>query len=107
VGVATETGDESEVQVKDILQPLNGSGGLVCEDLDQVGAGLVTGGLEGVIVELLDAVLDTEVGLSTSKGTVDTRGGLGGVTTEKGLLVENEDVAAVQVDGVGGTKTGD
>lgn len=51
--VTTETGDEGEVKVEDILEPLNGSGGLVGEDLDEVGPGLVTGRLESVIVELL------------------------------------------------------
>ena len=53
-----KTGDESEIEVENILQPLNSGSGLVCEDLDQVWPGLVSGRLEGVIVELLDAVGD-------------------------------------------------
>ena len=55
---------------------------------------------------MLDAVVDLEVDLGAGEGTVDTGGGLCGVTTEKGLLVQNDDVAAVEVDGVGGTETG-
>jgi hypothetical protein len=38
-----ETRDEGEVEVELILEPLNGSGGLVGQDLDEVGTGLVTG----------------------------------------------------------------
>lgn len=107
VSVAPETGDESEVEVENILQPLNGGGRLVCQDLDQVGAGLVTGGLESIFVELLDAVLDAEIGLGASESTVDTGGGLGRVTTEESLLVQNEDVATVEVGSVCGAETGD
>jgi hypothetical protein len=107
VGVTAQSGDEGEIEVEDILQPLDGGGGLVGQDLDEVGAGLVTGGLESVLVELLDSVGDAEVGLGAGEGTVDAGGGLGRVTTEEGLLVENDDVATVQVDGVGGTETGD
>jgi hypothetical protein len=106
VGVTAQSGDEGEIEVEDILQPLDGGGGLVGQNLDEVGAGLITGGLEGVLVELLDAVGNAEVGLGASEGTVDTGGGLGGVTTEEGLFVEDEDVATVQVDGVGGTEAG-
>jgi hypothetical protein len=75
--VTAQTGDQGEIEVEDILQPLNGGGGLVGEDLDQVGAGLVTGRLEGVLVESLDAVANAEVGLSASEGSVDAGGGLG------------------------------
>jgi hypothetical protein len=82
--VATQTGNESKVEVEDILQPLNRGSGLVSEDLDQVGAGLVTSGLEGILVELLDAILDAEVGLGAGERTVNAGGGLGGVTTEEG-----------------------
>jgi hypothetical protein len=38
-----KSGDESQVQVEDVLQPLNGGGGLVGQDLDEVGTSLVTG----------------------------------------------------------------
>jgi len=84
LAVTTQTGDESEVEVEDILQPLNGGSGLVGKDLDQVGAGLVPSRLEGVLVELLDAVLDAELGLGASECTVNAGSGLGGVTTEEG-----------------------
>lgn len=107
VSVSSETGDEGEVEVEDILQPLDGGGGLVGQNLDQVGTGLVTGGLEGIFVELLDAVLDAEIGLSASERTVDTGGGLGRVTTEESLLIQNEDIATVEVDGVCGAEARD
>ena len=84
VGVATQTGNESEVEVEDVLQPLDGGSGLVSKDLDQVGARLVTSGLEGVVVELLDTVFDAELGLGAGERTVNAGGGLGGVTTEEG-----------------------
>ena len=107
VSVSTETGDESEVEVEDILQPLDGGGGLVGQDLDQVRTGLVTGRLESIFVELLDTVLDAEIGLGASESTVDTGGGLGRVTTEESLLIQNEDVATVEVDGVCGAEARD
>lgn len=71
-----ETRDKSEIEVEDILQPLNGGSGLVCEDFDEVGTSLVSGGLHGIIVELLHAILNTEINLGASESTVDTRGGL-------------------------------
>lgn len=107
VSVSSETGDEGEVEVEDILQPLDGGGGLVGQDLDQVRTGLVTGRLEGIFVELLDAVLDAEFGLGASESTVDTGGGLGRVTTEESLLIQNGDVATVEVDGVCGAEARD
>ncbi len=78
-----KAGDEGEVKVEDILEPLNGSSGLVGEDLDEVRAGLVTGRLEGILVELLDAVLDLVVDLGAGQGTVDTGCGLCGVAAEE------------------------
>jgi len=75
--------DEGEVEVEDILEPLNGSRGLVSQDLDEIGPGLVSCGLECVIVELLDTIGDAMVDLGTGEGTVDTRGGLGRVTAEE------------------------
>lgn len=77
VGVATQPGDQSEVEVEDILQPLDSGGGLVGEDLDEFRAGLVTSRLEGILVEGLDAVGNAEVDLGASEGTVDAGGGLG------------------------------
>jgi hypothetical protein len=84
LGVTTQTRDESEVEVEDVLQPLDGGGGLVGQDLDQVGTGLVTGGLEGVIVKCLDTVGNAEVDLGAGEGTVNTGGGLGRVAAKEG-----------------------
>jgi hypothetical protein len=83
LGVATKTGHEGEVEVENILEPLDGSRGLVGEDLDEVGACLVTGRLEGIIVELLDAVCDSGVYLCAGESTVDARSGLCGVAAEE------------------------
>lgn len=84
-----ETGDEGEVEVEDVLEPLDGGGGLVGQDLDEVGTGLVTGRLEGILVELLDAVANLVVNLGAGQGTVDTRGGLCGVATEEACRVHD------------------
>lgn len=78
-----KSGDERQVEVEHILQPLNGSSGLVGEDLDEIRASLVTSRLEGIVVELLDAVADVVVDLGAGQGTVDTGGSLGRVTTEE------------------------
>jgi hypothetical protein len=83
LGVATKTGHEGEVEVENILEPLDGSRGLVGEDLDEVGACLVTGRLEGIIVELLDAVCNSGVYLCAGESTVDARSGLCGVAAEE------------------------
>lgn len=65
------------------MQPLDGRGGLVCEDLDQIGTCLVTGRLEGIIVELLDTVANLKIDLSSGKSAVDARGSFGRVATEE------------------------
>ncbi|KAI6760657.1 hypothetical protein HG530_009517 [Fusarium avenaceum] len=78
-----ETRDEGEVEVELVLEPLNGGGGLVSQDLDEVRTSLVTGRLEGIIVKLLDAIGDASVNLRPCESTVDTRGSLGRVSTEK------------------------
>jgi hypothetical protein len=78
-----KTRDEGEVEVELVLEPLNGGGRLVGQDLDEVGTGLVTGRLEGIIVKLLDAVGDASVNLRPCESTVDTRGSLGRVSAEK------------------------
>lgn len=64
--------DQSQVKIENILEPLDGAGGLVGENLDQVGPGLVTSRLEGVVVELLDAVANGVVDLGARQGTVDS-----------------------------------
>ncbi len=76
-----ETRVRSRLKVS--MQPLDGSGGLVGEDLDEVWSRLVTGRLECVIVELLDAVGNLVVDLCPGKGTVDSGCGLGGVATHE------------------------
>lgn len=81
--MTAEAGDERQVEVEHILQPLDGGGGLVGEHLDKVGAGLVAGGLERIVVELLDGVLDLLVDLGSCEGAVDARCGFGGVAAEE------------------------
>ena len=58
--VAAETRDEGEIEVENVLQPLDGGGGLVGEDFDEFWSCEITGGFEGIVVELLYAVLDAE-----------------------------------------------
>lgn len=82
-----QTRDQRQVEVEDILQPFYGRGGLVCQDLNEVWTGQISGRLQGILVEGLDAVLDAQVGLGASKGTVDTGRGLGGVATEESCVV--------------------
>lgn len=78
-----KTRDESEIEVELILKPLDGSSGLVGKDLDEIGTGLVTGRLEGVVVELLDAVGNASVDLRSCESTVDTGSSLGRVSTKE------------------------
>lgn len=78
-----KSGDQCQVKVEHVLKPLNGSSGLVCEDLDEVGTSLLTSRLEGIIVELLDGVADVVVDLGAGQGTVDAGGGLGRVTAKE------------------------
>ena len=78
-----QTRNQGKVEVEDILEPLDGRSRLVGQDLDQVGTSLVSRGLEGVLVELLDAVLDAKIGLRPRERTVNTGCGLGGVATEE------------------------
>jgi hypothetical protein len=105
LGVTTETRNESEVKVELILEPLNGGSGLVGKDLDEVGTGLVTSGLKGIIVELLDTIGNASIDLRSCESTVDTGSSLGRVSTEEALLVEDNDVATSQVDGVRSRQT--
>lgn len=84
-----KTRNKSQVEVEDILQPFDGGGGLVGKDLDQLGTSLVSGGLDGVLVEGLDAVVDAEVALGAGQGTVNTGGGLGGVATEESWGIQS------------------
>lgn len=60
-GMSSETGDEREIELELLLEPLDGRGRATGEDLDEVGAEHVTGGSGGVIVECLDGVLDAKL----------------------------------------------
>lgn len=81
--------NERQVEVEDIHQPLNGSGGLVGQDLDQIRPRLVSRRLECVIVELLDAVADLVVNLCPCESTVDSRCGFGGVASHEVCACEH------------------
>ena len=58
-----ETRNESQIEVEDVHQPLDGCGRLVGQNLDQVRPRLVSRRLQCVIVELLDAVANLVVNL--------------------------------------------
>lgn len=125
---APQARDQSQVEVEDVHQPLDGSGRLVGEDLDQVWAGLVARRLECVIVELLDAVANLCIDLRPGEGTVDSGCGLGGVASHEvcaesasaallrdakrqgcatlTVLVKEHYIASSKVDGVGGAQAG-
>lgn len=65
VGVATQWETRVWLRLKTrFLQPLNGGGRLVGKNLDEFRASLVTGGLEGILVESLDTVANAKVDLS-------------------------------------------
>ncbi len=82
-GVTTEARHESEIEVEDILQPFDGGGGLIGENFDKVWSGLVTSRLECVVVELLDAVANRVVYLSSCQSAVDTRSSFRRVATKE------------------------
>jgi hypothetical protein len=84
-----KSGNQSKIKVEHILQPLNGSSGVVGQNLDQIGTSLVTSGLEGIFIKLLDAVLNTEIGLCSCESTVDTGCGFCGVATEEACDGQN------------------
>ena len=74
--MTTQAGDQGEIEVEDILQPLDSSGRLVGKNLDEIWSRLVARRLQGVIIELLDAVSDAQVDLRPRKGAVDSGCGL-------------------------------
>lgn len=78
-----ETRNQGKIEVENILQPFHSSSRFVGKDLNQVRASLISGGLEGIFVESLDAILDAEIDLCAGKSAVDAGGSLGGVTTEE------------------------
>lgn len=77
--MSAEPRDEREIEVEDILEPFDGSGRLVGQDLDEFGASKITSGFEGVVIELLDAVFDVEGDLGACQSTIDAGRGLGRV----------------------------
>lgn len=83
MGDVPKSGNQGKIKVEHILQPLNGSSGLVGQNLDQIGTSLVASGFEGIFIKLLDAVLNTEVDLCSCESTVDTGCGFCGVATEE------------------------
>jgi len=58
--VPAETRDEREIEVENVLEPFDGGGRLVGEDFDEFWSCEITGGFEGVVIELLYAVLNAE-----------------------------------------------
>lgn len=50
---------------------------------------------------------NAELDLGLGESTVHTRGSLGRVTTQEGVLLEDEDVAAALEDGVGSREAGE
>lgn len=118
-------GDESQVEVEHILEPLYGSGRLIGKHLDEIRPRLVARRLESVIVELLHAIGNLVVDLRPCEGAVDSRGGLGGVAshevwrmsdkgqfethiTDSGLtvFVEQHYIATGKINGVGRAQAG-
>lgn len=75
--------NKGKIQVEDILQPFDGRGGFVGQDLDEVWPCLVAGRFQGVIVELFNTVLDLVVDLRSCQGAIDTGSGLGGVASKE------------------------
>ena len=69
--MAAEPRNEGQVEVEDILQPLDGRRGLVCQNLDEVRSRLVTGRFEGIFIKLLNAVANLVVDLGPGEGAVD------------------------------------
>ena len=81
--VAAQSRDEGKVKAENVLQPFDSRGGLVGKDFDEVWSGLISSGLDGVVVELLDGVANGVIDLGSSEGAVDAGGGFGGVATEE------------------------
>jgi len=105
--VATETGDEREVELELVNEPLDRGGGLAAHDLSEGVGGAGLGGRDSVGEEGLDGVLDVELDLGGSQRGVDTGGSLGGGATEEGVLVEEEHVGAVLEGSVGRGEAGE
>ena len=101
LGVTTKTSNLGEVEAELVYEPVDGVTGAASEDTDEVVAGEVTGlsreglrgftrsgwatthGFLGVRKEDVVVIRDTELLLAAGAGTVDTRGGLGGVSTHE------------------------
>lgn len=81
--VLPKSGDQRQVEIEHILQPLYRRGRLVRQNLDQIWPGLVSCGFQRVVVELLDAVTDLGVDLCSGESTVDARCRLGRVSAKE------------------------
>jgi len=86
--VLPEARDQSQVQVEDILEPLDGSGRLISQDFNQIRPSLVPSRLHGIIVELLDTVGNAMLNLGSRESSVDARGGFRGVSAEEACKEE-------------------
>ena len=70
--VTAKTGDEGEVEVELILEPVDGVCGATGEDLDEVVACEVFCGFLGVFEEYLGVVLNSLCKLCAGAGAIDT-----------------------------------
>jgi len=70
--VTAETGDKGEIEVKFVLEPVDGIRGATGEDLDEVVACEVFCGFLRVFEEDLGVILDASCGLGAGAGTIDT-----------------------------------
>ncbi len=78
-----EPRNECQIQVEDILEPLDCCRRLVRQDFDQIRPRLIAGGLQGIIVKLLHAVLNLVVDLGSREGAVYAGRGFGRVAAEE------------------------
>jgi len=104
-GVTAETRDEREIKLELLHEPLDGGSRLTSEDLSERVGMADLGGLDGVLKESVDGVLDAKLDLRGGQGTVDTRGSLSRVTTHEAILVEKEDTATLLKNSVSSRET--
>jgi len=121
--VGTKTSNASEVEIKIILQPLNGRPTLVGQNFDERRTGAFTRTLRNVVVKHIttakyaeinlnevanknihfwtnEPVSDAIVSLGRGSGTVDSRSGFCGVTAQESAFVDNNDIASSLKNGV-------
>ena len=98
IWMTTQTGNKGQIKVENILQPFDSWGRLICENLDQIRSRFVSGRFQSIVVELLDAVLDLKVNLSSGQSTVDAGCGFRRVATEKVWYMLAEDYAVARLE---------